>query len=236
MADIAADMGRETPMNRLLQGDVGSGKTLVAQYAMLLAVAHGYQAALMAPTEVLAQQHARTLAKSLAQSKVRIGLLTGSVKASERARLLTEIAAGRIDLIVGTHAVIHAVARSDTQFSKLGLVIIDEQHKFGVRERASLRQAGFDPHYLVMTATPIPRTVSMTLFGDLDVSTIRTLPPGRQPVSTYFVGDDKRERWWEFFRKKLREGRQGYVITPLVEDTSADDDELPLLPDDSQPG
>lgn len=231
MADIAADMGRSVPMNRLLQGDVGSGKTFVAQYAMLLAVAHGYQAALMAPTEVLARQHARTLEKSLAQSKVRIGLLTGSVTANERARLLSEIAAGRIDLIVGTHAVIHAVARSETQFSKLGLVVIDEQHKFGVRERATLRQAGIDPHYLVMTATPIPRTVSMLLFGDLDVSTIRTLPPGRQPAHTYFVGDDKRERWWDFFRKKLREGRQGYVITPLVEDATVEEDELQLIED-----
>ncbi len=218
MREIADDLARETPMNRLLQGDVGTGKTLVAQYAMLLAVAHGYQAALMAPTEVLARQHARTLERSLAGSRVRIGLLTGSIGPAERRRLLERVAAGEVDVIVGTHAVVQAIANAQTQFAKLGLVVIDEQHKFGVRQRATLKQAGLAPHYLVMTATPIPRTVSMTMFGDLDVSTIREAPPGRQKVHTYLVDEHKRERWWDFFCKKLREGRQGYVIAPRVDD------------------
>jgi ATP-dependent DNA helicase RecG len=222
MAEVASDLGRSTPMNRLLQGDVGTGKTLVAMYAMLLAVAHHRQAALMAPTEVLARQHARTLEKSLEGSRVRIGVLAGSLGLGARRRLLEKISAGEIDLIIGTHAVVHAILRAQTQFSRLGLVVIDEQHKFGVRQRAALKQAGIDPHYLVMTATPIPRTVSMTLFGDLDVSVLRKPPPGRQPVHSYLAGEDRYERWWDFFRKKLREGRQGYVIAPLVEEQDQD--------------
>src|SRR6185369_6681764 len=219
--EIAADMGRPYPMNRLLQGDVGSGKTVVAMYAMLLAVAHGYQAALMAPTEILARQHLETLNKALAASKVRIGLLTGSLTAAERAELLAKIAAGEIDIVVGTHAVTHAVAKSGVEFKKLGLVVIDEQHKFGVRQRAALKKAGVDPHYLVMTATPIPRTVGMTLFGDLDVSTLREPPPGRQTVHSYLATDEQRMRWWHFFRQKLDEGRQAYIIAPLVEEAEA---------------
>jgi len=226
MSEIAVDMSREIPMNRLLQGDVGSGKTVIAQYAMLLAVAHGYQAALMAPTEVLARQHARNLQRSLASSKVRIGILTGGLGAGERRELMERIAAHEIDLVIGTHAVVHAVARSEARFAKLGLVVIDEQHKFGVRQRAVLKQAGLDPHYLVMTATPIPRTVAMTLFGDLEVSTLRSAPPGRQPIHSYLVGEEKREAWWEFFRRKLREGRQGYVIAPLVDGIDEEPDEL----------
>jgi ATP-dependent DNA helicase RecG len=216
--EIAADMARPYPMNRLLQGDVGSGKTVVAMYAMLLAVAHGYQAALMAPTEILARQHVQTLGKALAASKVRLALLTGSLTAGERAELLGKIAAGEVDVVIGTHAVTHAVAKSGVEFRKLGLVVIDEQHKFGVRQRAALKKAGVDPHYLVMTATPIPRTVGMTLFGDLDVSTLREPPPGRQAVHSYLASDEQRMRWWHFFRQKLDEGRQGYVIAPLVEE------------------
>ncbi len=215
MSEIAADMQRDWPMNRLLQGDVGSGKTIVAVYAMLLAVAHGHQAALMAPTEVLARQHARTLTTSLSESRVRIGLLTGSLTAAQRRDTLAAIRAGEVDLIVGTQAIV----QEGVEFTNLGLVVIDEQHKFGVRQRATLKQAGLDPHYLVMTATPIPRTISMTLFGDLDVSTLSHSPPGRQPVHTYLGDDEKRESWWEFFRKKLREGRQGFVVTPLVEES-----------------
>jgi len=222
IADVVADLRRGVPMNRLLQGDVGSGKTVVAMYAMLLAVSQGYQAALMAPTEVLARQHARTLERSLRESRVRIGLLTGSISAAGRREMLQSISSGEIDLVVGTHAVIHAVARSDARFARLALVVIDEQHKFGVRERAALREAGIEPHYLVMTATPIPRTVSMTLFGDLDLSTLRSSPPGRQPVHTYLASDEQRPRWWEFFRKKLCEGRQGIVIVPMVEDQEID--------------
>jgi len=215
IAEIAADMGQSVPMNRLLQGDVGSGKTIVAVYAMLLATAHGCQAALMAPTEVLARQHALTLDRLLARSQVRRCLLTGGLGPRERTDTLLKIAAGEMDLVVGTHAII----QEDVHFRNLGLVVIDEQHKFGVRQRATLKQAAQAPHYLVMTATPIPRTVTMTLFGDLDVSTLREGPPGRQKVNTYLVSEADRPRWWEFFRKKLRAGRQGYVITPLVEES-----------------
>jgi ATP-dependent DNA helicase RecG len=214
--DIRADMVRAYPMNRLLQGDVGSGKTVVAEYAMLLAVAHGKQATIMAPTEVLARQHARTLNDNLRESRVRIALLTGSLKAAERQTTLAAIAQGDVDLIVGTHAVL----QESVQFKDLGLVVIDEQHKFGVKQRLSLRDAGWQPHYLVMTATPIPRTVTMALYGDLDVSTLDETPPGRQNVHTYLSDNDDREKWWLFFRKKLLEGRQGYVITPLVDESS----------------
>lgn len=215
ISEITRDMARETPMNRLLQGDVGNGKTVVAEYAMLLTVAHGHQAVMMAPTDVLARQHAMTLQQDLAQSKVRIGLLTGTLSAAVRRETLAAITAGDIDLIVGTQAVVQEGVR----FARLGLVIIDEQHRFGVLQRARLKQAGRDPHYLVMTATPIPRTVSMTVFGDLEVSALRSAPPGRQTVHTYVAEEAQRQKWWEFFRKKLREGRQGYVITPLVDDS-----------------
>ncbi len=213
--EVAADMAKKTPMNRLLQGDVGSGKTVVALYAILLAVAHGHQAVLMAPTEVLARQHARTLGQLLAKGRVRTCLLTGGLSASERKKVFDNAASGEIDVVIGTQAIV----MSGVAFKSLGLVVIDEQHKFGVRQRASLKQAGLDPHYLVMTATPIPRTVALTLYGDLDVSTLREAPPGRQPVHTYAPRPDQRAKWWEFFRKKLREGRQGYVVAPLVEDS-----------------
>ncbi len=215
IAQIAADMARTTPMNRLLQGDVGSGKTVVAAYAMLLAVAHGHQAVLMAPTEILARQHALTLDRMLAASRVRRGLLIGGLASGERAELLRRTAAGELDLVVGTQAVI----QEDVQFARLGLVVIDEQHRFGVRQRALLKHAGPDPHYLVMTATPIPRTITLTLFGDLDLSILRDSPPGRQKMHTYLAGDERRAQWWDFFRRKLREGRQGYVIVPLVEES-----------------
>ncbi|QDU74384.1 ATP-dependent DNA helicase RecG [Bremerella volcania] len=217
--EICHDLNRTIPMNRLLQGDVGTGKTMVSVYAMLAAVAAKTQAALMAPTEVLAKQHARTLSKLLSHAKVRIGVLTGSLTEKERAKLLADVAAGEIDLLIGTQAII----ATEITFQKLGLVIIDEQHKFGVRQRAALRSAGNDPHYLVMTATPIPRTVALGMFGDLDISTIRNAPPGRQSVSTYIAEDEQRAKWWDFFRKKLREGRQGYVIAPLVDETNRDD-------------
>lgn len=219
--EICRDMAQSRPMNRLFQGDVGSGKTVVAMYAMLLAVAHGHQAALMAPTEVLARQHLRTLSTALAASKVRLGLLTGSQSAAERKELLAKIAAGEVDIVIGTHAVTHAVAKSGVEFAKLGLVVIDEQHKFGVRQRAALKKAGLDPHYLVMTATPIPRTMAMTLFGDLEVSTLREPPPGRQKVYTYQASDVQRAKWWQFFKRKLDEGRQGFVIVPLVDESES---------------
>ena len=213
--DVATDMARETPMNRLLQGDVGSGKTAIAVYAMLLCVARGHQTVLMAPTEILARQHAETLAALLRASRVRYLLLVGGMTAKEREAALADIAAGQIDLVIGTHAVV----QEDVRFAKLGLVVIDEQHKFGVRQRAALRQGQTSPHYLVMTATPIPRTVTMTLFGDLDVTSLRDMPPGRQEVRTYVVQPNEQERWWNFVREKLRAGRQAYVVAPLVDES-----------------
>jgi ATP-dependent DNA helicase RecG len=163
---------------------------------------------------VLARQHGKTLRRLLSDSKVRIAELTGGLTPKQRGEMLEKISSGQFDVVVGTQAVI----QKDVNFAKLGLVVIDEQHKFGVEQRAMLRRAGSDPHYLVMTATPIPRTVTMTLFGDLDVSTLRDVPPGRQEVQTYLATEDMRDRWWDFFTKKLREGRQGYVVTPLVEE------------------
>lgn len=210
---VAQDLNSPIPMSRLVQGEVGSGKTLIAVYALLVCVAHGYQAALMAPTEILARQHARTLADLLNASRVRHRLLVGGMTASQREAVLAEIVSGQVDLVIGTHALLS----EDVEFKQLGLVVIDEQHKFGVAQRAALRRGDHSPHYLVMTATPIPRTIGLTQFGDLDISTLRDMPPGRQPVSTYVVEPDQRERWWHFVRGKLREGRQVFVVTPLVE-------------------
>lgn len=215
ISEVSADMALSRPMNRLLQGDVGSGKTIVALYAMLVAVAHGKQAALMAPTEILARQHAETLASMLEASKVRFAVLAGGMPKREREALLERIAAREIDVVLGTHAVI----QESVQFGELGLVVVDEQHKFGVRQRAALRQADQSPHYLVMTATPIPRTLTMTLFGDLDISTLNELPEGRQPVNTYLIEPDEQHRWWQFVRDRLHEGRQAYVVAPLVDES-----------------
>lgn len=212
-AEISADMGQPFPMNRLLHGEVGSGKTAVALCAMLLAVAHGNQVTMMAPTEILARQHFQTLKEMLRNSRVRMTLWTGSLKPSERRRIAKAVAEGKIDIVIGTQAVV----ASKLVFHQLGLVVIDEQHKFGVRQRALLRQSGHDPHYLVMTATPIPRTVAMTLFGDLEVSVLQRTSGIGQQVNTYLGQEDSREQWWEFFRKKLREGRQGFIVAPLVD-------------------
>lgn len=219
ISEIASDMGRSIPMNRLLQGEVGSGKTVVAEYAMLLAVAHGCQAALMAPTEVLAQQHLRVLERDLKQSRVRIGLLTGALSEPQRRELRSRIAQGDVDLVIGTTALLN----EELSFRRLGLVVIDEQHKFGVRQRTALRETAEAPHYLIMTATPIPRTVTMALFGDLDVSTLKGSPSGRQSIHTYLGEETQRDRWWDFFCKKLREGRQGYVVVPRVEQSESDE-------------
>ncbi len=210
--EVGRDMARQFPMNRLVQGDVGSGKTVIAQYAMLLAVAHGHQAVMMAPTEVLARQHYRVLANALAHSRVRMGLLCGSLTAAERRQVLRQAAAGEIDVLVGTQALLYGEVR----FSKLGLCVIDEQHKFGVGQRAKLRRGGIDPHYLVLSATPIPRTVTMTMFGDLDVSTLRAKPPGRGAVHTYLAEEGWRDRWWRFVAERIDEGRQAFVVTPRV--------------------
>ena len=219
---VAHDMASDTPMNRLVQGDVGSGKTVVAVYAMLVCVAGGQQAALLAPTEILARQHARTLEGLLQASRVSSRLLVGSLSEREKAEARDAIASGEVDLAIGTHALL----QEKVEFARLGLAVIDEQHKFGVRQRAALRSGDRSPHYLVMTATPIPRTMSMTQFGDLDVSSIRDLPPGRQPVSTYLVEPQEESRWWDFVRKALDEGRQAYFVTPLIEESEALEDEV----------
>jgi len=218
--DVANDMGRTVPMNRLIQGDVGSGKTVVAMYAMLLAVAHGYQAALMAPTEVLARQHARVLGESLKASRVHVELLTGSLSGGERKSVLDSVAMGTTDLVIGTQALLS----DQLEFRKLGVVIVDEQHRFGVGQRASLR-SGIEtqPHYLVLTATPIPRTIAMTLFGDLDVSLLKEKPPGRTVTKSYVARQDEMKSWWEFVRKQLQQGRQAYVVAPRVEDNEQDE-------------
>ena len=204
-------------MNRLLQGDVGAGKTVVALYALLVAAAGGVQAALMAPTEILARQHVRTLSKMLKQSRVNYRLLVGGQGDAERREILKGIASGDVDLVIGTHALLS----ESVEFSRLGLVVVDEQHKFGVRQRAALRAGDAAPHYLVMTATPIPRTVSMTQFGDLDVSILRGRPPGRQPVKTHVVAPAQRPKWWKFVREQLDQGRQAFVVTPLVDESES---------------
>jgi ATP-dependent DNA helicase RecG len=219
IADVCRDLASERPMQRLVQADVGAGKTAVAAYALLVTVANKHQAALMAPTEVLARQHARTLDRYLAQSRVRRMLLTGALSPRERQAALDDLAAGNIDLVVGTQALV----QEDVRFARLGLVVIDEQHKFGVHQRARFRRLGVDPHYLVMTATPIPRTIALSVFGDLDVSILHQLPPGRHPVASRWVSASQRERVYEKLREGLRQGRQAFVVCPLVEESAVTD-------------
>lgn len=215
VAEIRADLALGRPMNRLLQADVGAGKTAVAVYAALTTVANRRQVAILAPTEVLAAQHHDKVQSYLKGSRVRIGYLTGSTPASARGTLLNNLAAGSIDLLIGTHAIIE----EGIQFKDLGLVIIDEQHKFGVAQRARLRAKGVAPHALVLTATPIPRSLAMTVFGDLDVSTVRDLPPGRLPVETKLVAPDQAPRTWEEIRARLQGGERAFVVYPLVEES-----------------
>ncbi len=217
VAELCRDLSCEKPMQRLLQADVGAGKTAVAVYALLTTVANKHQAALMAPTEVLARQHARTLDRYLAHSRVRRLLLTGALTAAQRRDALTALAAGDIDLAVGTQALV----QDDVRFAKLGLVVIDEQHKFGVHQRARFRRLGVDPHYLVLTATPIPRTVALTVFGDLDVSVVRQPPPGRQPVATRWEPEGQRERVYARLCEGMKQGRQAYLVCPLVEESAS---------------
>jgi len=212
---ILDDMQSDVPMNRLLQGDVGSGKTIVALLAMLAAMENGYQAALMAPTEILADQHARNIKRMLARTPHRAELLTGSLRAAEKRRLHADLAAGEVHACIGTHALI----QEPVAFHKLGLVVIDEQHRFGVLQRASLRERGFNPDVLVMTATPIPRSLAMTVYGDLDVSVIDELPPGRTPIKTVVVGEDQRAGVYKGVERELRAGRQAYIVYPLVEES-----------------
>jgi ATP-dependent DNA helicase RecG len=218
---IRGDMACQFPMNRLLQGDVGSGKTIVAIYAMMLAVANEHQAVMMAPTEVLARQHFETLSKTLEGSRVRIGLLCGSLSAGEKRAVIEEIASGEIDLLVGTQALLYG----EIDFKRLGVCVIDEQHKFGVAQRVKLRSGGIDPHYLVMSATPIPRSVAMTMFGDVELSTLRDKPPGRGKVNTYLGRGQWKQRWWAFVRERLDEGRQAFVVAPRVSAVEASEDD-----------
>jgi ATP-dependent DNA helicase RecG len=216
MKEIRADTARGIQMNRLLQGDVGSGKTIVAVLAMLLAIDNGFQACLMAPTEILARQHLATVSELLKDMEIPVKLLTGSTKAAQRRLLLSELQEGTLKILVGTHAVIEDAV----QFNNLGFVIIDEQHRFGVAQRARLwKKAAIPPHVLVMTATPIPRTLAMTAYGDLDYSVIDELPPGRQPVTTVHRYEHQRGAVMDFLKAEISKGRQVYIIFPLIEES-----------------
>ena len=214
IADIAADMTRGTPMNRLVQGDVGSGKTMVAAAAAYLAIRNGKQAALMAPTEILAEQHCRGLTKLLEPLGIRVCLLTGGLTPKNKKMMRDAIAAGEYDLVVGTHALV----TDTTEFKNLGLVVADEQHRFGVAQRSKLSEKGADPHLLVMSATPIPRTLAIIMYGDLEVSILDELPPGRQQVDTFLVNETYRARINGFIRKQVQEGHQCFVVCPAVEE------------------
>ncbi|MHA7813756.1 MAG: ATP-dependent DNA helicase RecG [Phycisphaerales bacterium] len=217
--EISRDVALTTPTNRLVQGDVGSGKTAVALDAMLLAIAHGHQGALMAPTELLAEQHFLSISEMLKGSSVRVELLTGSMASADRESALARIGAGEVDLIIGTHALIS----ERVAFRSLALVVIDEQHRFGVEQRAKLRvkggtdEGGETPHVIVMTATPIPRTIGLTIFGDLDISTIDELPPGRTPVITKKVTPDQRKTVYGWVREKIGQGDQAFIVVPAIE-------------------
>ena len=214
--EIRADVNCERQMNRLLQGDVGSGKTLVALMSMLLAKDNGYQACLLAPTEILAEQHFSTLRRMLGAMPVRVELLTGSTKAKERMPLFEALENGEVDILVGTHAVLE----DNVQFRNLGIVVIDEQHRFGVVQRAKMwAKNSVPPHILVMTATPIPRTLAMTLYGDLDVSVIDELPPGRKPINTSHIFRNRIDSLYSFIRAQINEGRQAYIVYPLISES-----------------
>jgi len=216
VAEIVEDMKRPHPMNRLLQGDVGSGKTIVALMAALVAMENGFQVAFMAPTEILAEQHFITIRRLLESSRFRMTLLTGATPAKKRREIQAELAGGSIHLVVGTHALVE----DPVSFRELGLAIIDEQHRFGVMQRAALRAKGLHPDVLVMTATPIPRTLALTTYGDLDVSIMRELPPGRHPIKTIAKPEARREEIYRFVAQQLDAGRQAYVIYPLVEESA----------------
>jgi ATP-dependent DNA helicase RecG len=218
LQQIVSDLRSDEPMNRLLQGDVGSGKTVVAAAALALTVAAGSQAALMAPTAILAEQHYKTLTRlfeSWPGCPLNIQLLTGSVTGQEREGIYAGLADGSVDIVVGTHALI----QEGVQFRDLAFAVIDEQHRFGVRQRAALRQKGYNPHLLVMTATPIPRSLELTVWGHLDVSVIDEMPPGRQPIDTHLILPTERERAYSFLRGQIRMGRQAFIICPLVEES-----------------
>ena len=214
--EIVTDMQRPQPMNRLLQGDVGSGKTIVALMAALVAMENGLQVAFMAPTEILAEQHFFNIRRLLEHSRFRLTLLTGATPAKARREILAELAGGSMQMVIGTHALV----QEDVAFRELGLAIIDEQHRFGVLQRATLRAKGLHPDVLVMTATPIPRTLALTTYGDLDVSVMREMPPGRQPIATTARPESRRDEIYAFVRRELEQGRQAYIIYPLVEESA----------------
>ncbi|MBI4791105.1 MAG: ATP-dependent DNA helicase RecG [Chloroflexi bacterium] len=216
--EILRDVQQTTPMSRLLQGDVGSGKTVVAAAAMRAAVANGSQAAVLAPTEILAEQHYRTLI-ALFGDKARVRLLTGSLKNKEKEEFRAQLAAGQIDVAVGTHALI----QSNVNFKNLALAVIDEQHRFGVEQRGTIRAKGYNPHILVMSATPIPRTLALTIYGDLDLSIIDEMPPGRQEIKTKWQEPRERERAYAFIKNQVQQGRQAFVICPLIEESETID-------------
>ena len=212
---IIGDMTSDAPMNRLLQGDVGSGKTIVAFMAMFAAIENGYQAALMAPTEILAEQHARNAERIFANTPYKVGLLKGSMRVAEKRKMQESIAAGDIQIVIGTHAIIQDAVK----FENLGLAVVDEQHRFGVLQRSALRSLGYNPDILVMTATPIPRSLAMTVYGDLDVSVIDELPPGRTPIKTVVLGEDQRDGVYKGMIREIERGRQVYVVYPLIEES-----------------
>ena len=234
LQEILTDMQKSQAMSRLLQGEVGSGKTVVATAALLMAVADGYQTALMAPTEILAEQHFATIHKLLSGAgcleekgehlytysgildrPVTIALLIGAMTAKTKREIHELIANGEIDIVIGTHAII----QKDVEFKKLGFVVVDEQHRFGVAQRSTLRQKGTNPHVLAMTATPIPRTLALTIYGDLDLSVIDELPPGRQLIKTKWLRPNQRESAYNFIRKEIAAGHQTFIICPLIEES-----------------
>ncbi len=215
LEEIYRDMENKTTMNRLIQGDVGSGKTVLAAAALAKTVESGYQGVMMAPTEILAAQHAEGLTELLSPLGVQVALLTGSMARREKEDILHSIEEGRIDVVVGTHALI----QEEVRFQKLGLAVTDEQHRFGVKQRARLRDKGENPDILVMTATPIPRTLALTVYGDLDISVIDELPPGRHEIKTYWVSDAEKQRVYNFIRQQVSQGRQVYYVCPLVEES-----------------
>ena len=234
--EIMGDLSRPVAMSRLLQGEVGSGKTVVALSALLMAVSNGFQGALMAPTEILAGQHFASVCRMLAgmgkvenkdeslcifsgivDKPLTVALLISDVKSAAKRELKDKLSSGEVDIIIGTHALI----QREVRFSKLGLVVVDEQHRFGVEQRSALRQKGYNPHMLVMTATPIPRTLALTLYGDLDLSVIDELPPGRQEIKTKWFSPAQRESAYRFLRKQVSEGHQAFIICPLVEESDS---------------
>ena len=212
---ILDDLESDAPMNRLVQGDVGSGKTIVAFLAMFAALENGYQAALMAPTEILAEQHSRNAMLLFKDTSYKTELLIGSLRAAQKRKVQEQIKRGEVNLVIGTHALI----QDAVEFENLGVAVVDEQHRFGVMQRAELRARGYNPDILVMTATPIPRSLAMTVYGDLDVSVIDELPPGRTPVKTVVVGEDQRDGVYRGIEREVKLGRQVYIVYPLIEES-----------------